>query len=271
MSSLALLAVVGLTGANKGPIKKLTHDPEAPVVKLFDGIEDGTYEVRVVPRNEFLARVYITNTTDAPKTVELPKAVVGVHVLKQFFPQQGIPGSSIGNQLGSQTGSGQDVGGNLQSTGSSNQFPFSGTNGNNFFSIPPESIVQLQLNSVCLNHGNPTPQPKMKYELRRLEERVKSRALRQLLAGYNPQRIDRKIMQAAAWHLANNMSWQELANKKVGSVGLRPRRFIALPQLKVAMQLVEAAEKNTKADKNDDETRTKSRVAESRYMSGQTS
>lgn len=268
MSSLALLAVVGLTGAKKGPIRKLTHDPAAPVVELFDGIEDGTLEVRVVPRNEFLARVYVTNTTDTPKTVELPKAVVGVHVLKQIFGQQGIPGigtgNGLGNQLGSQTGSGQDIGGNLQSSGTNGQFPFSNGTGSNFFSIPPESIVELKLNSVCLNHGNPTPQSKMTYELRRVEERVESPALRQLLAGYNPKRIDRKIMQAAAWHLANDISWQELARKQVTSIGLRPRPFIALPQLQVAMKLVEAAEKNTKAEKSDKAAPVKTRVAQTR-------
>ena len=243
VSSLALFAVVCLTGAKKGPIKKLTFDPDAPVVELFDGIDNGTFEVRVAPKNEFSAKVFITNTTDKPQTVQLPKAAVGVHVLKQFLPQQ-IGGSGFGDTSGSQGGGGQQTGGNLQSTGSQGsqgQFPFSGNNGNGFFSIPAESIVQLQFNTVCLNHGDPTPRLKMTYELRRVEDRVKSEALRVLLAGYNPRRIDRKTMQAAAWHLANDMSWKQLAAKKVTAIGLIATPYLSRKQLSEAKKLVASA------------------------------
>ncbi|MBT4865998.1 MAG: hypothetical protein HON53_12910 [Planctomycetaceae bacterium] len=248
VSSLALFAVVCLTGAKKGPIKKLTFDPDAPVVELFDGIDNGTFEVRVAPKNEFSAKVFITNTTDKPQTVQLPKAAVGVHVLKQFLPQQ-IGGSGFGDTSGSQGGGGQQTGGNLQSTGSQGsqgQFPFSGNNGNGFFSIPAESIVQLQFNTVCLNHGDPTPRLKMTYELRRVEDRVKSEALRVLLAGYNPRRIDRKTMQAAAWHLANDMSWKQLAAKKVTAIGLIATPYLSRKQLSEAKKLVASAKEIVK-------------------------
>ncbi len=249
VSSLALFAVICLTGAKKGPIKKLTFDPDAPVVELFDGIENGTFEVRVAPKNEFSAKVFITNTTDKPQTVQLPKAVVGVHVLKQFFPQLS-GGSGLGDTSGSQGGGGQDTGGNLQSSSGQGQgqgqSPFSGNTGSGFFSIPAESIVQLQFNTVCLNHGNPTPRLKMTYELRRVEDRVKSEALRELLAGYNPRRIDRKTMQAAAWHLANDMSWKQLAAKKVTAIGIIATPYLSRKQLNEARKLVASAEEIVK-------------------------
>jgi hypothetical protein len=248
ISSLALFAVICLTGAKNGPIKKLTYDPEAPVVELFDGIENGTFEVRVAPKNEFSAKVFITNTTDKPQTVQLPKAVVGVHVLKQSFLQQGGL-SGLSDTFGTQGGVGQDTGGNLQSTGSQGtqgQFPFGGNQGNGFFSIPAESIVQLQFNTVCLNHGKPTPRLKMTYELRRVEDRVNSEALRELLAGYNPRRIDRKTMQAAAWHLANDMSWKQLAAKKVTAIGVIATPYLSRKQLNEAKKLVASAEEIVK-------------------------
>lgn len=241
VAALALSAVICLTGARKGAIRKLTYDADAPVVKLFDGVEQGTLAVRVAPRDEFSSRVYIANTTDKPQTVELPEAVVGVHVVQQVgLPQ--LPGNfGPGLGTGLQQGSGQQIGGNLQ-PGGQQGFPFSSGN-TGFFSIPPESTVQLQFNSVCLSYGQPAPRSRMTYVLFPAEEKIDSPALRQLLAGYHPRRIHRNIMQAAAWHLAGDMSWKELASRKVLSVGLRARPLFSRQQLEAAHGLVVSAEK----------------------------
>jgi len=148
------------------PIRKLTLDPNARSVDLFDGMRDRVLSVRVVPRDEFSSRVFITNTSDRPLTVKLPKAVAAVHVLKQF--QQGLDSplsTGISQTTGTQTGNSQGVAGQLNPSGkqafpSGNGNPFSG---NGIFSIPPKKVVELQLKSVCLDYGKPTPNSKKKY------------------------------------------------------------------------------------------------------------
>jgi hypothetical protein len=181
------------TRKRSGVIRNLKYDPAAEPVKLFDGLEDHRLTARVVPKNEFVANVYLTNTTDKPLTVVLPKAVAAVHVLKQ------VGNSSSGNQQ--QSGNAQSVGGQFQNnTNSSSQSNNSnslkiGGNGNGFFSIPPEKTVVTQLHTVCLDHGKKTPSPRMKYVLKEIEDYTSNQALWKLLENYDFQKKDRNAMQ----------------------------------------------------------------------------
>ena len=220
------------TRKRSGVIRNLKYDPAAEAVKLFDGLEDHRLEARVVPKNEFVANVYLTNTTAKPLTVVLPKAVVAVHVLKQFG------NSSSGNQQ--QSGNSQSVGGQFQNnTNSSSQ-------GNNFFSIPPEKTVVTKLHTVCLDHGKKTPSPRMKYDLRKIEDHTPNQALRRLLENYDPQKTDRNAMQAAAWHLSNDISWKQLKSKKSRLIIGVSRRYFTSKQLKNAQTLAENAQESTR-------------------------
>lgn len=240
--SLCLVAFLPAAKKHKGAIRKLTLDENAPVVELFEGMQQGVFEVRVAPKNEFESNVFITNTSNKPKTVALPKAVVAVHVLKQQ-PFQGLGQQGFGNQNGGQQGGGQSAGGGLN--GGGNNAP----GGGGFFSIPPEKTVQLQLNSVCLDYGKPHPRPKMKYVLRRAEEHTSNVALRKLLEKYDPRKTDRMAMQAAAWHLSNGMSWETLqakARHRLG--GLKDQPFFTTKQLDKAKQLVGVAAKDARED-----------------------
>ena len=256
-TSLAVCAVVFLTAAKQGSITRLTIDPNAPVVDLFEGMKQGIFDVRVVPHDEFSAKVFITNNTDTPKTVKLPKAAVGVHILKQLGPFSPFGTGTNANSNGTQSGSGQSVGGNFQQSGNFNQSSiFTGNNG--FFSIPPEMVVKIRFNTVCLNPGNPTPRPQMTYVLRRLEDKVSSPALRRLLENYDPKKTGRREMQAAAWHLGNEMSWEQLAAKQVRRIGLSPKKLFTRQQLQAAQKLVTRAKKDIPAVKK------RTRVAQKR-------
>lgn len=223
------------------PIRKLALDLHARSVELFDGMQDGVLSVRVVPRNEFASRVFITNTSDRPLTVKLPKAVAAVHVLKQFQPGSDAPlSTSLGQTTGTQTGNSQGVAGQLNPFGQQG-FP-SGTGnpfmGDGIFSIPPTKVVELQLQTVCLDHGKPTPSSKKKYVLIPLRKRVASRELRHLLETVDLRKIDRKAVQAAVWHLSNGLSWQTLARKKVSRARSLGRPSFTPHQLRSACDLV---------------------------------
>lgn len=221
---VALLAVV-LTAGNTGPIRQLSLDPEARVVDMFDGEKEGQLGLRMVAQSPKSGLVFVTNRSPESLTVAVPKAVVGIHILPQFGQGQGLgnqngfgQGNGLGNnQAGGGGGLGQDTGGTLGPMG--NNQGFLGQNGANglnsagsgFFSILPGKTVQLQLRSVCLSYGRPDPMPAMKYKLVRVEDQVSNPALQELLAGIN-ERSDRDAVQAAAWHLANGLSWEQIAN-----------------------------------------------------------
>lgn len=249
---LSLVATVGvLAGAGSGPIRRLTQDPDAPRVELFAGIEDRTLEVRVSPRDEFQAVVSITNTTDKPVTVVAPEGVAAVHVLKQFpFPQQGNSANGpLGQNSQGEPGNSQSVAGQFGSFSQQGNNPFSGS-GPSFFSVPAEKTVQILLRSVCLDYGKRTPSSRMTYELRRLEDHCSNPALVELFRMPDLKKVDRSVLQAAAWHLSNGLSFPELASKSTG-IGVKQPLFTAA-QLNAAKALVDAARKAADTAKSAD-------------------
>src|SRR5260221_13729764 len=81
----AAAATHSAIGAGKRPPKKLGFDPQAPTIELFDGIDEGIIEARLIPKNSLEGTVFIDNKSDKPITVSLPKGVAAVQVLKQGF------------------------------------------------------------------------------------------------------------------------------------------------------------------------------------------
>ena len=253
------LSMLCLIGAGTGSIKKLTLDPDAPVVELFDGIEHGQVDVRLAMMTPYEGKVFVTNRTDKPLTVAVPKAVVGVHVLPQvgnnagngFFGNNGNGNNNQANN--GANGQAQGVGGVLGAIGNgngngnglpnapggmNNNFP-----GNGFFSIPPEKTVQLGLRSVCLNHGRPEPNAAMKYRLTKVESYSTDPVLQQLLEDYSP-RTNKDVQQAAAWHLANGLSWKQLANLTEQRIPGVAVPLFTKTQIDSARELVELAKRN---------------------------
>lgn len=250
---------LALMGASRGAITKLTLDPKAPVVDLFEGEAQSQFEIRLVAQDAHDGKIFITNKTDKPLTVSLPKGLVGVQILPQAL-QGGF--NQIGNgfangmfggpngQNGQNGGGAQTVGGNAGAAGQNGfpnqgagfpgggQFPGAGP----FFSIPPEKTVQLAFNSVCLNYGLREPHAGMKYKLAKAEAVTSDPALLQLLEDYSP-RTNRDVQQAAAWHLANGLTWEQIARLADEKVPGNPVLMFSPQTVQAAKALVEKAEK----------------------------
>lgn len=257
----------GAQAGNNSVIRTLSLDESAKIVELFDGMESGQFQVRLSPKSPQESYVFVKNATDEPLTVALPKAAVGIHILPQIFGQGNNPFNNFGNQNqnqglnnqfgGGQQGRSQNVGGQLQpfnnnqqgffnnqnnGNGNMNQFP----NANGFFSVPPEKTVQLKMRTVCLDYGLPDPMPGLKYELRRVEAEISNPALQKLLESFSV-RVDQDAMQAAAWHLSNNMTWAQigsLADHEI--VALTGGKMFDANTVKLAQSLVQDAEKSAK-------------------------
>ena len=135
--------------------------------------------------------------------------------------------------------------GNGNQPGGGGVSAFGGNNsGGGLFSIPPESVVALKFDSVCLAHGRPTPRVGMKYELRPIESLVKNEpALVKILSNFDRSLKKRKAVQAAAWHLANNMSWQQLSTKSLRVLGQPTSNYFSKSDIHSAKFLVSQASK----------------------------
>lgn len=266
--SATLLACAGivlassLMAASKRPMKKLTYDPSAESVELFDGIESGDLDVTVIPKSALAANVFVANKSSKPLTVKLPKAVAAVQVLKQGFgggmggmgggggfgggaqaAGGGFGGGAFGGGGFGGIGGGAGVGGfgsgNL-GIGGGGAMGLGG--GAGFFSIPSDAVVQLPLNTVCLEHGKPDPQPKMRYKLVPIETYTSDPVLQELMVMVGSGTIDPAAAQAAAWNIANDMSWEKLAAKQIEHLGgVPPEPYFSRNQLAAAQQVASQA------------------------------
>jgi hypothetical protein len=240
-------------------IRQLKLDDAAPVVDLFDGMESGQLDVKLIAKSANDANIFIKNTTAKPLTVSVPKAAIGVHILPQFQGQNPFGANQFGNQLGNNLGQAlgnnpqnggnqsQSIGGQVQPFGNQQQgFPNQGNNnqgffGNGMFSIPPEKTAQLKMRTVCLDYGLPEPHLGLKYELRKLETAISNPVLRQLLEDYSP-RVDQESMQAAAWHLSNGLTWKQVSNLPNPRMPLNVGSMFTTRTVKAAQTLVDQAE-----------------------------
>jgi hypothetical protein len=243
---------------SKGAITKLTVDPKAPVVQLFEAMDDKKIAVKLIQISSKKGNLLVENMTDETITVQLPEAFVGVHVLNQIGGLGGGlgGGGQQGGGGGGQTagGGGGQQGGGLG--GGGQQGGIGG--GGNFFSIPPEKLVRVSVTSVCLEYGKPEPTAKMEYRIMPVEAVSKDPVLKKLLTFVATGRINENSAQAAAWVLASGKTWNELANLKHRRLGGRPSpHMFNRAELLYAQNLIAEAKRQVEADKKKPKTEVK--------------
>jgi hypothetical protein len=269
---LSLCLVATSFAASKQPVKTLKHDPGIRAVDLFDAIEEGTVETTVIAKSANEASLFVTNKSDADVSIQLPKAVVAVQVLKQFLPQGarnagpggGFPGGNAGNG-----GMSQPIGGGMQNGNFGNQQGqglnaignFNGQGnipGNGFFSVPSQKTVQVPLKTLCLAHGRPEPRPRMKYRLVKLEDYTNDAALQEMLKLYAAGEADMQTAQAAVWHLTDKMGWDDLRAKQIDRLGgVEPLSYFLQKEVDGAEALIEKVRQQTKDQARRTETAVK--------------
>jgi hypothetical protein len=182
------------------------------VVDLFHAAKAGQIEVRLIPQDSKSGTVIITNNTTAPLSIKLPEAFAGVPVLAQRRAggaAGGIGGNVGGVGSGNQGIAGGFGGGGLGGGGGGGL----GGGGGGVFNIGPERVVKLKFVAVCLEHGKHDPTPRVPYELVPIESFTSDLSVIELAKMLARGEIDQPATQAAAWHLANGLSWQQLADK----------------------------------------------------------
>jgi hypothetical protein len=242
VGALALSIVVPGTSADtakegkKKVVPATKVDPSLEHVDVFEGIEKGMLEVKMLPKNAMGGNMLIENKTDRPLNVDFPPAVIGKQVLKQFgqggfggggFGGGGLGGGGLGGggfgggqqALGGGLGGGGLGGGGLGGGGLGGGGFGGQGGGGGFFSVPPDRIIRAAYRSVCLEHGKPDPTSGSIYRIGKVQEISDDPVLEQTLVLVASGQIDPQAGQAATWHLTNQMSWQELAAKMVPHIG----------------------------------------------------
>jgi hypothetical protein len=199
-------------------------------VDMFQAVHDGDLGVQFIPHNSREATLILTNNTDQPLNVHLPEAFAATPVLAQLGQQGGSRTTGSGS-----TNKNQSVG-----SGTSGQQRPAG--GGGAFSIPPERIVKLKLPSVCLEYGKSEPNAHIPYTVEPIESYTTDVELQELCRLLGTGTVDQQSAQAAAWHLANHLSWDKLANMKHfphNSGFTRP--VFSSDQIRAAMALTDKA------------------------------
>jgi len=245
-----LLAVEPAEGPSKAP---------GETVELFAAMEAGSIEAKLIPRDSTQVRLLVTNKTDRPLSVAMPATFAAVPVLAQIglndpfnqnfnnnAPQQlggGIPGMMGGGPM---MGGPMNFGGPMNVGGPNlgAQNPWLRQPG--IWSIPPEKVGKLKLQTVCLDFGKPEPRPIIPYEIRPLDKVSDTPGLAEVCAVLGAGKVPQRVAQLAAWHLANGKSWEDLAGlREKTAFATRPRyspQELAAAR-KLAEKAVEAAKK----------------------------
>ena len=185
-------------------------NPDDRTIDVFEGMEAGEIEVKFIPKDEKEAVLLVENKTDKPMNVKMPEAFAGVPVLAQIGG--GLGGGGLGGGLG---GGGQGVGGGLGGGGLGGGLGGGGLGGGGgVFNVAPGKIGKLKVTSVCLEHGKPDPNARMTYTIKPISELTDKPEVVEVCKMLVRGEIDQASAQAAAWHLQDGLTWQQLAAKE---------------------------------------------------------
>lgn len=217
LSALLMIALsAGVALAAKKSRESAASAPEA-TVEFFTAMDEGQLDAKFIAKNDRAARVIITNKTKQPLQVQMPAAFAGVPVLAQIGGGRGGGGFGGGGRGGGGFGGGggsqQSVGGGFGGGGGG----LGGGGGGGIFSIPPEQTAKINVPVVCLDHGLRNPSSSRPYKIVPADEHIDRPAVIELLKAFGSGELDHQSVQAAAWHLNNDLSWQELAAKLQGT------------------------------------------------------
>ena len=177
-------------------------------VALFDGMESGDIEVKLIPKSDKEATILIANKSGKPLTIRMPEALAGVPALAQFGCPGGgggmCPGGGMGGMQGMGMGGGM-MGGGMMGGGM--------MGGGGMFNVAPEKVAKIKVVAVCLDHGKKDPNPRVPYKIIPIESYAKDANVTELVKMLARGEIDQRSAQAAAWHLQNGLSWEEMAQK----------------------------------------------------------
>ncbi len=201
-------------------------------IDLFDAMSHGEIKVIIRTKDAGNANLIVENTSDKPLAIVMPAAFSAVPVMRQA--PGGAPGGGGFGGGGGGLGGGGLGGGGFGGGGGGNQgvgggfgggqggggfggggggFGGFGGGGGGFFNIPPGRVGKLGVKTVCLEEGKPDPKSRIEYKIQPLSELNSDPKIFEMCRMLANDEIAQPVAQAAAWNMANGLSWQELLVK----------------------------------------------------------
>jgi hypothetical protein len=211
---------------------------------MFAGMEKGEIDVQVFPNGFLRCNVLVKNLTDKPLSVKLPDAFAAVPVLAQLGGGGAAGGIGGGGGHRSGTSSYGGSGGGTQALGGGmgSLRGMGGMGGvGSFLNVAPEKVGRLKVLTVCLEHGKPSPRPAANYQIRPIEQFTDKPAVREICRMLGRGELNQRVAQVAAWHLNNNMSWEELIAEQYRLPNGMRRPYFSREEIQIAMRAVSAA------------------------------
>jgi len=230
-------AIVGILLATTGAAHAAGDRVAAPAAAqdLLTAEQQGLVEVRFIPLDSRSANVVVTNRADRPLTLRLPGTFAGAPVLAQQFGAAPVGFAGAGMNAMPQN----VAGGGMQNAGMGIGQP---VGGGGPFSLPPERTRTLRVPTVCLEHGKREPTPRVAYRLVSLASCASDPRLPFVMEGLASGRFPQQVAQAATWHIASGLSWEQLAAERIDMAGGDPDVPKFSPaELAAARQVVEHA------------------------------
>lgn len=196
--------------SSQHPRKLGEFNPADETVELFDALEAGKIAVKLIPKDSTEGRLFIKNKSGKPLNVKLPDAFAASPILAQGMG---------GGMMGGGGGGGQGMGGG----------------GMGMMNVPAEKELNARLPCVCLEHGKPEPRPKMTYQVKRVDSFTDKPGISELLKRLGHGETSQRAAQAAAWHMNNGMSWEELAQESIDYLDGTSVPFFTADELRQGM------------------------------------
>lgn len=237
MSKSILASVIVLASVSSAALAEDANQP--PLLQMFDAVEAGQIEARVIPKNASQATILLENKTNQPLSIELPEAFAGVHA--QIGGGGGRVGG-LGGGGGAQGIGGGGLGGGIGGGGR-------GGGGGGVFNVAPDSIRKVKVATVCLEHGKDDPTPRMVYVLKPIEEFTTDAKVIEICKRLGAGDIETYTAQAAVWHLTAGLSWDQLATKiKTEHLNGSVELFFQQQHIAQAVRLVSAVSQHVADD-----------------------
>ncbi|MBX6312286.1 MAG: hypothetical protein IRY99_05110 [Isosphaeraceae bacterium] len=209
--SCSLLGVRALAGADErapGP------EAIAETVNLLDAQKAGEIAVKARGQGEDRVRLSIKNTSGRRLNVILPPGLVAASGLGQAAPGGGFQSMGLGTPTSTPGSFGQFQPGDQPSDridGGFRSVPASAAPRKEGIKVPVDQTVELSIPAVCLNFGIRTPNAKDQFRLMDIDEYTSDPRTRKGLRSLATLGTSQKVAQAAMWHLANGITWSQMA------------------------------------------------------------
>jgi len=237
--------VKSVSSESKKPAKKSSSKKaEAKTVEMFQAMEQGLLTVDYIGKDAKEANLIFKNKGNDPINVVLPATFGALPVLAQgMMGMGGMGGGGMGGMMGGGgmggmggggmggmmggggMGGGQGMGGGMGGMGGGGMGGMMGGGGmggmggmggggmGGMMRVEPDNPRKMTVATLCLNHGKADPNPRMKYKVVRLAEVNDSPVIEEFCKALAAGKVSQNTAQAAAWHVANGLSWQELVRK----------------------------------------------------------